>query len=245
MTWDDNSGSELDPKAVRQAREEEIQYFREMKLYTKVPISQCYKHIKKAPRSVRWIDINKGDRERPNYRSRVVASEIHTHKREDLFAAIPFLESLKAILSMAASSNKGETIMVNDVSGSFFHAKATRNVYVQLPEEDREEGEEEFCGKFNYSMYGTRGAAQNRAADYSARLLQSGFEQGKVFPYTFYHEARSIRTIVHGDDYVSVGQPKQLQWLEEQLKAQYHIKSQMLGQGPDQLKETKILNRII
>ena len=91
-----------------------------MNLYTKVPVSECHKRTGKAPISVRWIDINGGDEEKPNYRSRLVAREINIHKREDLFAAIPPLVTLKLIISIAASSNKGEIVMVNDVSRAFF-----------------------------------------------------------------------------------------------------------------------------
>lgn len=147
--------------------------------------------------------------------------------------------------SIAATSNKGEIVMVNDVSRAFFHAKATRNFYVQLPGEDRKGGGEEFCGKFNYSMYGTRDVAQNWAADYSTRLVEPGVQQGKASPCIFYHKSRGIRTLVHGDDYVSVGHPKQLQWLEEQLKSRYQMKTQLLGLDEAQLKEVKTLNRLI
>lgn len=104
-------------------------------------VPQCYGAIKRAPISVRWIDINQGDHGKPNCRSRVVAREINTHKRNDLFAATPLLEAFKTIVSMAASSDKGERIMVNDVSRAFFYAEATRPVYVQLLDEDKEEGE--------------------------------------------------------------------------------------------------------
>ena len=38
---DDVSGALLDPKMVKKARAEEIEYVRTMKLYTKVPISEC------------------------------------------------------------------------------------------------------------------------------------------------------------------------------------------------------------
>ena len=77
-----------------------------MDLYEKVPVSQCYERTGKAPISIRWIDINKGDAEKPNYRSRLVAREINTHKRDDLFAATPPLEALKIILSMQHAVTK-------------------------------------------------------------------------------------------------------------------------------------------
>ena len=57
--------------------------------------------------------------------------------------------------------------MVNDVSRAFFHANATRDVYVQLLDEEKAEGEEGMCSKLNISMYGTRDAAQNWQAEFS------------------------------------------------------------------------------
>ena len=137
-----------------------------MQLYDKVPVEECMRMTGRKPISTRWIDINKGDVSNPNYRSRLVAREINTHKRNDLFAATPPLEALKMIPAMTATANKGESIMINDISRAFFHAKVKRNVYVQLPPEDQLPGEEQLCGKLRFSMYGTRDAAQNWFQEY-------------------------------------------------------------------------------
>ena len=110
---------------------------------------------------------------------------------------------------------------------------------------DKTEGEEGMCGKLNLFMYGTRDAAQNWQAAFSQQLVSNGFARGNASPCVFYREARGIRTFVHGDDYVSVGMPSQLKWLEEQLMKKYQIKTQLLGPGEGQLKELKILNRIV
>ena len=53
IAWDDVSGAALDPKGVRKAREEEIQYVKKMNLYTKVPTTECYARTGKAPISTR------------------------------------------------------------------------------------------------------------------------------------------------------------------------------------------------
>ena len=145
--WDDVSGAQLDPQAVKLTRKEEIDYIHKMNLYTKVPTTQCHQKTGKSPISVRWIDINKRDSERPNYNSRLVAREINTYKRDDLFAATPPLEAMKLLLSMVTSGNKGEVVMISDASRAFFHARATRDLYVQIPEEDKKPGEEQLCGK--------------------------------------------------------------------------------------------------
>ena len=71
--YDDVSGKTLDPKEVRRARREEIDYFKSMKVYEKVPISEAWSTTGRAPIAVRWIDTNKGDTLNPVYRSRLVA----------------------------------------------------------------------------------------------------------------------------------------------------------------------------
>ena len=95
IVWDDVSGAELVPAGVKKARAEEVEYIRKIRLYEKVLVEQCYQRIDKAPITIRWIDINKGDVQSPNYRSRLVAREINTHKRDDLFAATPSIRSTK------------------------------------------------------------------------------------------------------------------------------------------------------
>ena len=65
---DDVSGVEPNPHAAKQARIEGIQYVWKMNFYTTVPIYECYQVTKKAPIFVRWVDISKGDNERPNVR---------------------------------------------------------------------------------------------------------------------------------------------------------------------------------
>ena len=53
---------------------------------------------------------------------------------------------------------KGHKIEFIDIRRAYFHSKARRPVYVQLPPEDYEPG---MCGKLLKAMYGTRDAAQN------------------------------------------------------------------------------------
>ena len=68
-------------------------------MYTKAPLSQCWEETGKAPKKVKWLDINKGDEENEEMRSRLVAMEFNCEKRPDLFAPTPPLEILKILLS--------------------------------------------------------------------------------------------------------------------------------------------------
>ena len=94
-------------------------------------------------------------------------------------------------------------------------------------------------------MYGTRDAAQNWYTEYSNRLVEMGFTQGKASPCVFHHIPRGIRTYVHGDDYVSTGTPESLTWMNNELEKNYQVKTQILGPKEGQLQQVKILNRVV
>ena len=143
-----------------------MEFFREMKAYTRCPRSKIAEVGGKLI-DVRWIDVNKGDCENPLYRSRLVGREFNTHKDDSLYAATPPLEALRIIISNAATIDRGggqgrerrKELMVNDVSRAYFYAPATRNIFIELPDEDEyaQEGE---VGWLNVCLYGTRDAAR-------------------------------------------------------------------------------------
>ena len=132
--WDDQTGKELRPDLVQAARAEELKIVDEMGVYEEVPFSDAVKHTGRPPIKSRWLDINKGDSELPNYRSRWVAKQIKTYEQWDLFAATPTLEAARLIISTAAS-RKGNVLMSNDVRRAYFYAEARRKIYVELPPE--------------------------------------------------------------------------------------------------------------
>ena len=45
-----------------------------------------------------------------------------------------------------------------DIRRAYFHAPARRDIFIELPEEEREIG---YCGRLLKSMYGTQDAASN------------------------------------------------------------------------------------
>ena len=171
--FDDVTGAYLDPKLVREARAAEIQYFRKLGVYKKVPISKCFETTGQAPISVRWIDVNKQDDISPKYRSRLVARQFNQNADLEMFAATPWLEALRTIVSLAATddgSKEVKKIMVNDVSRAYIYAPCLVPTFVNLCPEDMQPGEESLCGELEMSMYGTRPAAGNWHAHYSGIL---------------------------------------------------------------------------
>ena len=178
--------------------------------------------------------------------------EFNTHKDDSLYAATPPLEALRIIISNAATIDRGggqgrerrKELMVNDVSRAYFYAPATRNIFIELPNEDEyaQEGE---VGWLNVCLYGTRDAAREWQETLSKHLEHLGFTRGRGHPAIFHHRERGVMTLVHGDDYVSSGMPSELDWLQAELEKRYKIKTQRTREADGKEVEAKILNRIV
>ena len=108
-----------------------------------------------------------------------------------------------------------------DIKHAYFHADAIRDVYIEFPPEDYEQG---MCGKLVKSMYGIRDAAQNWEEAYSEFTTKSGFTKGVCSPCVFYHKQRDLRVVVHGDDFTILGHTNGLDWFKEEIKKIFKIK---------------------
>ena len=245
--YDDVTGKELDFRMAREARKLEMKFFREMRVYTKVPRSEAVALGVKII-TTKWLDINKGDAKDPNYRSRLVGRELKMDNRLDLFAATPPLEALRLMCSICANNQDSRDpfrIMSIDVRRAYFYAKAKRPVYIEIPAEDWAPGDELMVARLNLSLYGTRDAAQNWAAEYTSFLNSLGFETGSATPCSFRHAAKQIFITVHGDDFTVTGPDKDLKWFQEQMSAKYEVKTAFLGPDCGQEKEIRVLNRTL
>jgi hypothetical protein len=76
-------------------------------------------------------------------------------------------------------------------------------------------------------------------------LESIGLIRGKGHPSVFWHPKREIRTLVHGDDYVSSGDETSMTWLEAEFAKAYEIRTQKLGMRKEYQQEGKVLNRLV
>lgn len=249
--WDDVSGAELDPKEVMKARAIEIGFVRKKKVWIKIRRDMAIKKKWKIIKT-RWIDINKGDKQNPVMRSRLVGKEFNDGADNEMFAATPPLEALRILISEAATVEDGgegeeKAMMLNDVARAFFEAAVKRDVCIELPDEDLEPGEtrDQWVGKLLQSLYGTRDAAANWQEEVAKAMKKMGFTQGIYNPCTYHHKTKKIKTLVHGDDFVSTGPRSQLIWMEAELKKQFEIKTTRVSQHEEDQKEMRVLNRLI
>ena len=152
--------------------------------------------------SVKWLDTNKGDRDFPNYRSRLIARECNDSKDDILYASTPPLKALRMIVSHAstiylAKPQDRREIMVKDVRRAYFYAKQQRLVFIDLPKEDDEAKEGE-VGQLLLCLYGIRDAAKEWQKTLSRHLQDIGFVPGRGHPAVFHHPQRDMRVLVHG-----------------------------------------------
>ena len=91
------------PSNVKKGPEKQqgLAWIHKQQIYKNFPISECEQEGK-IPITMKWIDRNKGDLERPNYRSRLVCREVKRAKGAEYipehasFSSMPPLEALKA-----------------------------------------------------------------------------------------------------------------------------------------------------
>ena len=167
------NGGWLAPEKVREAGKLEMEYLKKQAVYEKQPTSEAFKVTGRRPIPARWLDTDKGDPTKPNFRSRLVVKDIKAAKSESqqlpqnlLFSSTPPLESMRLLCSLMSTQKavkeraKTEAIGLWDVSRAHFYGIPKRTIYIELPDEDAsytESGEKE-CGLLMKSMYGTHNA---------------------------------------------------------------------------------------
>ncbi len=242
-TFDEITGATLPPDLVRQARAEEIKFMLDWGVWEKALITDCWRETGKAPIGSKWVDVNKGDAAKPLIRSRFVVKEIATYKTDEFFAATPPLESFRLLLSLAASGPHETKIEVLDARKAHLHAFAARTVFTQLPPEEAAPG---YCARLVRCLYGTRDAPKGWEAYLAEQLVALGFAKGRASPCCFYHAHLGVRCIVHGDDFVLSGTAGALDEVKAGMHARFLLKELgRLGGGQGELKELRVLNRII
>ena len=127
--------------------------------------------------STRWVDVNKGDEQRPKYRSRLVARELKAKSGQsethwsDFFASMPPITALRILSTIAVTKkipNKdGKLIPLDptmclifiDIKKAHFWSPARRRLLVEMPPEMGYLSD--IVGLLKKSLYGTRDAPAN------------------------------------------------------------------------------------
>ena len=138
------TGLPLNPEMVKKARELEMQYMEELKVLEDSDRDACMAETGRPPIPTDWVDINKGDSLRPNYRSRLVCQETRGRSTIDVedwaatFGAIPPCEAFKLQLSLmmkgprSQAEGDDDVLMLLDISRAHLHSPLARAVFVTI-----------------------------------------------------------------------------------------------------------------
>ena len=241
--WDELTGEHLPTGLVQASRAEELEFLREWEVWEEVPVEECHRVTGRKPLGGRWVDVNKGDARTPVVRCRYVAKDFANGKSDEFFAATPPLEALRLLLAHVAGRNRAEKISVVDARKAHLHAHVDRPIFVELPPEVARPG---FCARLKRCLYGTRDAPKRWEAYAATVMAKLGFVRGRASPCCFSHPARGLRCVLHGDDFVLAGSPKELTWVKAAMSESFLTKEVgTLGDGAGDVTELRILNRVV
>ena len=223
--WDDVNGGWLQAKMVREAREEEMVWMRRREVFEPCDESVCWQTTGRGPLRCRCVDTNKGESQKANYRSRLVAMEIKKAKKpedqlsaSELFSSTPPLEAVRLLCSLMITlgrSPRGLPLKLGfwDISRAHQYGTATRELFIKMPAEDGGG-----CARLLRSLYGTQDAASTWQGDWTDQLGQDGWTAGLASPAVIYRKKDEGRGLVHGDDFMVLGDSVTLKEVDEKLK---------------------------
>ena len=113
------------------------------------------------------------------------------------------------------------------VRRAYFDAPARSGLFVELPREDYQPGDEHMCGLLQCSLYGTR----EEASTLSDLKLTRGIACPCVWRGCIKEE--DIVATVHGDDITVGGERSAVELLIKMISKRYEIKKQVIGEDPD------------
>lgn len=196
----------------------------------------------------RWVLCNKGDAQNPDVRARLVACEVNHDgsKEESYFASTPPRDAKRMLFAKFADSltkhGIEQRLSFVDVRKAYFNGIPRRNLFMSLPKELGLPGH--WVGRQIRCVYGTREAGAIWEDTYRDCLESIGFISGKASPCVFQLFERDILTVVHGDDFTSLGSDENLTWMETKMSEHFQHKFRgRLGRGLE--GELRILNRVV
>ena len=97
------------------------------------------------------------------------------------------------------------------------------------------------------SLYGTRDAATNFQREVARIMKSLGYIQSKYNASLYYHPQEDVQVLVHGDDFVAVGQRLEIQKFKQQLAKRFTVKTKLVGSGAGEgeVQEVRVLSRIV
>ena len=181
----------------------------------------------------KWVyKIKKGlDLQNPRYKSRLVAKGYLQRKGIDYtetFAPVARTTSMRVILAVAA--NEGLALETIDVDNAYLNGVIDAKVYMTQPEGyvDPKFPAPTWVCELQKSLYGLKQAGKIWNDTIHSYIIEMGFTRTSADPCVYIHVTKEKQKVIiglHVDDFIVAGHQGEIEWLKEQLKKRYRIKS--------------------
>ena len=162
-----------------------------------------------------------------------------------LFSSTPPLEAMRLLCSLWATKRKSchnQPLKLGlwDISRAHFYGTPKRKIYIELPPEDEASKDGQTCGLLVKSMYGTQDAPN---------IWQTPLHRGLCRRPASAEGCQmrwDVRVMVHGGDFLALGDAQHLEKLSQVLKDAYELKCLgIVGDEDGDRTEAYFLNRLI
>ena len=224
---------------------EELAGHLKMQVCCRVPVAEIGSHemIK-----TRWVDT-KGDERSPEIRCRLVAKEVKKRNNTEeesvnFITSTQPLEAVKILISEAVTkrvsrNNRPLKLSFIDVKKAHLCSDVLRELYIDPPPEAN--GQPDIVWLLQRAMYGTRDAAAAWEREWTKTLNSVGFKSGLNNRALLHCETIDALMVVHGDDFITLGDSEPLSEVERAMSDHYTIKVRaILCAGCDDAKEVRI-----
>ena len=241
--YDETTGEAFDPRLVRLAEEEELSRFAKMSVYKYADRATAMSDPEGIFVKVRWVRVNKGTKDKPQMKCRLVAQELaYGTRMDEMFANTPSLSCVKLAMLYAAEERKMRKLMVLDVKSAFLYGAARRKIFIELPTADPKSGGNT-VGELVKALYGTRDAPQIWQHEVRKTLKAMGFRQSTSQPSVYFHDKREVFLMVHVDDFLVAGTHQSLEWVYTEMSKVYELKRAIISSCPSDAHAASYLNR--
>ena len=163
--------------------------------------------------------------------------------RDTLFSSTPGLPIARSLLSRSAtlrSSGRKLRIMLLDVTASFLNGE--RPPDVEIARQNLASENPRLVARLVRSLYGTRHLF---AKDACGTLRALGYPETQGGPGVFWHAISGVGLVLHVDDFLVVGEDRDLQDLYLTLKEVYKLQKTFIGGDRADKREETCLGRTI
>lgn len=149
------------------------------------------------------------------------------------------------LISEAASQGENGPsnccLMVLDFKRAFLYADITRDLYIELPDDDSRKRGGVNIGKLCKAMFGTRDAPSAWQGLVKITLVRLGFIASRLLPCLFFCNTTGIRLVAHVDDFLVLGSVGQLQQFKDKQQKEFEVDGDLTGPRTTQTKTLKFL----